>query len=394
MDMLIIFAGIVLALAFNFVNGLNDAANSIATVIATRALTPLQAVAMAAVFNMIGPFLFSTAIAKMIGSGIVDSSLLTPLLVFAAMFGAVLWVFISSYFGIPVSSSHSLVGGILGAGIAMGGLSVIIWPTIGTVWALILYTLAGTVIITACLSLILAIHGEDWRHYLVLSVLSGIAITVPLLMIIGLVDITGILAVVVFIAVSPTLGLIAAFFFGIFIMRLLRNSDPAKANRSFRPLQIIAGAWQSVGHGANDAQNAMGIITAMLFSAGIISVFEVPLWVIISSCLAISIGTLLGGWRVIDKMAHKITKIRPYQGFSSAVAGGAVLSLMTSFGVPVSTTHVISGSIMGAGATRGYQSAVRWNNVREIVIAWLVTIPASAIVAGVVYLVLSMYVTG
>ena len=205
-------------------------------------------------------------------------------------------------------------------------------------------------------------------------------------------EIKGILAVVIFIVVSPVLGFIAAFLLGILIMRILRNSNPGRVNRGFRPLQILAGAWQSAGNGANDAQNAMGMITAMLFAAGIISVFEVPLWVIISSCLAISLGTLLGGWRVIDKMAHKITKIRPYQGFSASVAGGAVLSLMTSFGVPVSTTHAISGSIMGAGSTRGYSSAVRWNNVRNIVMAWLITIPASAFLSGIVFLIISIYV--
>jgi inorganic phosphate transporter, PiT family len=392
MEMMIIFAGILLALLFNFVNGLNDAANSIATVIATRALTPLQAVGMAAVFNMIGPFLFSTAIAKTIGKGIIDTSFLTPSLVFAAMFGAVLWVFISSVFGIPVSSSHSLVGGIVGAGIAMGGITVILWPEVSTVYMLILYTIVGTILVTIIFSALLAIVGEDWRRYLVFAILSGVAVTVPALIIAGAVEISGILAVVIFIVVSPMLGFIAAFLLGILIMRLLRNSNPGKVNRGFRPLQILAGAWQSVGHGANDAQNAMGMITAMLFAAGMISVFEVPLWVIISSCLAISLGTLLGGWRVIDKMAHKITKIRPYQGFSSAVAGGAVLSLMTSFGVPVSTTHAISGSIMGAGSTRGYSSAVRWNNVREIVMAWFITIPASAFVSGIVYLVISIYV--
>ncbi len=392
MEMMIIFAGIILALMFNFVNGLNDAANSIATVIATRALTPLQAVGMAAIFNMVGPFLFSTAIAKMIGKGIVESSLLSPSLVFAAMFGAVLWVFAASLSGIPVSSSHSLVGGVLGAGIAMGGISVILWPDLYTVEMLVLYVIAGSILVTVFFSLLLAILGEEWRRYVGFALLSGVAITVPALIISGTLEIKGILAVVIFIVVSPVLGFIAAFLLGILIMRLLRNSHPGRINRGFRPLQILAGAWQSVGHGANDAQNAMGMITAMLFAAGMISVFEVPLWVIVSSCAAISLGTLLGGWKVIDKMAHKITKIRPYQGFSSAMAGGAVLSLMTSFGVPVSTTHAISGSIMGAGSTRGYSSAVRWNNVREIVMAWFITIPASAFVSGVIYLVISMYI--
>jgi len=391
MEMVIIFAGIILALIFNFVNGLNDAANSIATMIATRALTPLKAVGLAAIFNLIGPFLFSTAIAKTIGKGIIDISLLTPSLVFAAMFGAVLWVFAASFLGIPVSSSHSLVGGLVGAGIAVGGISVILWPDLSTVKMLVLYTMAGTILITMIFSALLAAVGEDWRRYFVFTILSGIALTIPALIISGALKISGILAVIIFIVVSPMLGFIAAFLLGILIMRLLRNSNPSRVNRSLRPLQILAGAWQSAGNGANDAQNAMGMITAMLFAAGMISVFEVPVWVIISSCCAISLGTLLGGWRVIDKMAHKITKIRPYQGFSASVAGAAVLSLMTSFGVPVSTTHAISGSIMGAGSTRGYSSAVRWNNVREIVMAWFITIPASAFVSGIVFLVISLY---
>ncbi|MBP2132173.1 PiT family inorganic phosphate transporter [Methanomicrobium sp. W14] len=385
MDIIVIVLGIFLALMFNFVNGLNDAANSIATVVATKALTPFKAVLMASVFNMLGPFLFSTAIAKTIGKGIVESSFLTTHLILAAMVGAVIWVFFASYFGIPVSSSHALVGGLVGAGIVMGGMSVIIWPDLTTVLMLLIYAVAGGLIVSAVFAVACVRNNDDWKRYLGFSFLTGIALTVPLLMITGTLSVTGIFAVIIFIVVSPMLGMISAFLLGVVIMRIFRNKSPHKIERGFRPFQVVAGAFQAIGHGANDAQNAMGMITAMLFAAGVISAFEVPLWVIVSSCLAISLGTLLGGWKVIDKMANKITKIRPYQGLSASFSGSGVLALMTSFGVPVSTTHAISGSIMGAGMTRGYTSAVRWNSVREIIAAWFLTIPCAAIVSGIVY---------
>ncbi|MDD3406792.1 MAG: inorganic phosphate transporter [Methanomicrobium sp.] len=387
MEVLVIVLGIILALLFNFVNGLNDAANSIATVVATKALTPFKAVLMAAVFNMVGPLLFSTAIAKTIGTGIVQSPFLTTHLILAAMVGAVLWVFLASYFGVPVSSSHALVGGLIGAGIIMGGMEAIVWPQTISVIMLIAYGIIGGLLLAAVFVYLGKRHGEDWTKYFAISFLAGFSLTVPLLIITGAVKISGIFAVIVFIVVSPMLGMISAFLLGIGLMWLLKKRSPQKINRAFKPLQIVTGAFQAVGHGANDAQNAMGMITAMLFAAGIITTFEVPLWVILSSCLAISLGTLLGGWKVIDKMANKITKIRPYQGLSASAAGSAVLALMTSFGVPVSTTHAISGSIMGAGITRGYASAVRWSNVREIVAAWFLTIPCAAVVSGLVYLV-------
>ncbi|MBN2735129.1 MAG: inorganic phosphate transporter [Methanomicrobiaceae archaeon] len=385
MDIIVIIIGITLALLFNFVNGLNDAANSIATVVATKALTPFKAVMLAAFFNMVGPLLFSTAIAKTIGKGIVESSFLTTNLILAAMVGAVLWVFLASYFGVPVSSSHALVGGLLGAGIVMGGMGAIIWPELTSVVMLFIYAIAGGILVSGLFVLVGIYQGDDWKKYLAISFLAGISITVPLLIITGTLAVTGIFAVIVFIVVSPMLGMVSAFTLGIIIMRIFRNKSPKKIEKGFRPFQILTGALQAIGHGANDAQNAMGMITAMLFASGIIATFEVPIWVILSSCLAISLGTLLGGWKVIDKMANKITKIRPYQGLSASAAGSAVLALMTSFGVPVSTTHAISGSIMGAGITRGYASAVRWSNVREIVAAWFLTIPCAAVVSGIVY---------
>ena len=385
MELVIVLAGIILALMFNFVNGVNDAANSIATIIATKALTPLKAILLASVFNMVGPFLFSTAIAKTIGNSIVDPINLTSYVLLGAMVGAVLWVFLSSVFGIPVSSSHALVGGLVGAGIAAGGFGAVLWPPLESVWALIVYCAAGALLMVFITALFSLISDYDWKKNAGISVLVGITLTVPLLIITDTLVIKGIFAVVIFIIVSPMLGLVSSYLFGLVVMRLGQHKNPQKLDTAFRPLQIIAGSWQAIGHGANDAQNAMGVITAMLVAAGILSEFVVPTWVILASCGAISLGTLLGGWRVVDKMANKITKIRPYQGFCASTAGGSVLSLMTAFGVPVSTTHAMSGAIMGAGATRGYTTAVKWGIVREIVAAWILTLPAAAVVSFIVF---------
>ena len=386
MDIIIIAAGILLALMFNFVNGVNDAANSIATIVATKALTPLKAIALASVFNMIGPFIFTTAIAKTIGKSIVDPGFITIHLLLAAMFGAILWVFLSSYFGIPVSSSHALIGGLVGAGIAKDGIGSVLWPGIDTIVSLIGYMIIGSLISVVLFSAFSIMKKEKWQKNTGIAVLLGSSITVPVLIITKTVVIKGILAVVIFIVVSPMLGMIAAYIFGLAIMYIFRSRNPNKLNKMFQPLQVIAGSLQAIGHGGNDAQNAMGMITAMLLAGGLLSEFDVPLWVILSSCAAISIGTLLGGWRVVDKMANKITKIRPYQGLSASVAGGGVLALMTSFGVPVSTTHAMSGAIMGAGATRGYSTAVKWGIVREIVTAWVLTLPAVALVSWLCYI--------
>ena len=385
MDTLIITLGIILALAFNFTNGLNDAANSIATIIATKSLSPIKAVALATFFNLLGPLIFTTAIAATIGKGIVDSGFLTTHIILAAMFGAVIWVFTTSMLGIPISSSHSLIGGLLGAGIAGAGVGAILWPSWDLVQTVVLAMVAGGLFSMFLYIAIAALRKDEWRGKAPLAFLVGITVIIPALIIGGYLKISGILAVVIFIVISPMLGLISSFILGVVIMHLGSSKNPSRLNNMFRPLTIAAGSFQAIGHGANDAQNAMGIITAMLVAGGILSEFSVPLWVIFASCGAISMGTLLGGWRVVDKMANKITKIRPYQGFSASMAGGAVLSLMTSLGVPVSTTHAMSGAIMGAGATRGYSSAVRWGIVREIVAAWIITIPATAVVSWVVY---------
>ncbi|WP_083475583.1 inorganic phosphate transporter [Methanogenium cariaci] len=388
MDTLIIALGIILALAFNFVNGLNDAANSIATIIATKSLSPpIKAVALATFSNLLGPLIFTTAIAATIGKGIVDSGFLTTHILLAAMFGAVIWVFTTSMLGIPISSSHALIGGLLGAGIAGAGVGAILWPEWDLVKTVFFAMAAGGFLCTLLYIAVALLRKEEWRGGKApLAFLVGVTVIIPALIIGGFIKITGILAVVIFIVISPMLGLISSFVIGVVIMYLCSaKNPPSRLNAMFRPLTIAAGSFQAIGHGANDAQNAMGVITAMLVAGGILSEFSVPIWVILASCGAISLGTLLGGWRVVDKMANKITKIRPYQGFAASMAGGGgVLSLMTSLGVPVSTTHAMSGgAIMGAGATRGYSSAVRWGGiVREIVVAWIITICNSGCFLG------------
>ena len=382
----IVILGILLALLFNFANGLNDAANSIATIIATKALTPLQAVLLAGVFNLLGPLLFTTAIAATIGRGIVDPSFLTPTLILVALVGGVLWVLTTSLLGIPVSSSHALIGGLLGAGIAGAGTGAIVWPSLSMIQQTAFYGLGGITLGAIVTGVFEYRKGEFKPWNLLVGGLIGVTLAIPIAIATGFLKVSGILAIIIFIVISPTLGFVAAFIFGIAVVHVFRNYAPRRLTSLFRNLQIFSGSLQAIGHGGNDAQNAMGIITAMLLAGGLISEFAVPLWVILASSLAISVGTLLGGWRVIDKMANKITRIRPYQGFAASTSAGGVLSLMNVFGVPVSTTHATTGAIMGVGATRGY-SAVKWGVVREILIAWVLTIPAAAVVAGICLLV-------
>lgn len=385
MDVVIIL-GIILALLFNFVNGLNDAANSIATVVATKVLSPFKAVLLASFFNLVGPLLFTTAIAETIGRGIVDPVLLSPQIILMAMTGAVAWVFFCSYFGIPVSSSHALIGGLLGAATACCGISAILWPSGTLVLLLIVMLVIGAIGGVAVAVYLARRFDEAWDRYIGFGALSGVAVLIPIMVAAGLLPISGILAVVVFMVVSPMLGFMVAYLFGVVIIRRFAHSKSPILGHAFKKLQIVAAAFQAIGHGSNDAQNAMGIITAMLVAAGFMTEFAVPLWVILLSCTAISLGTLLGGWRVVDMMANKITKMQPYQGFCASAAGGTVLSVVTAFGVPVSTTHAMSGAIMGVGSTKGY-SAVKWGIVRDIVAAWVMTVPASAAVAWGCYLI-------
>lgn len=328
---------ILVALVFDFINGFHDSANAISTVVATRVLTPMQAVSMAGIGNLIGPLFFTTAIAATMGKGIIDTkaiqALLPPetfiIMILAALVGAIVWDILTWYLGIPVSSSHALVGGLIGAAAIAVGPQILLWD--------------------------------------------------------------GITKVLTFIVISPLLGFLAAFLFALLVMRSFRKSAPAKINGWFKKLQLFSAFFYSVTHGTNDAQKTMGIITILLVAGGFLTEFDVPLWVILACHISISLGTWLGGWRIVKTMAHKITQLRPYQGFCAETAGGVVLVYMAGIGIPVSTTHAIAGSIMGVGSTQNPKS-VRWGMSRSIVLAWVITIPFSAIVGIVTFVVLNRLV--
>jgi inorganic phosphate transporter, PiT family len=319
----IIVALIGVALLFDFLNGLHDAANSIATVVSTRVLSPQMAVVWAAFFNFISFLFFSHAVANTIGKGIIHPDIITPALIFAALMGAIIWNVLTWILGIPSSSSHALVGGLVGAGVAAGGFSVVV---------------AGGVLKTAA-----------------------------------------------FIFLAPILGMAIAITLVIITSWLFKPVAATTSDRVFRRLQLVSAAAYSLGHGANDAQKTMGIITVLLFSQGLIQgEFHVPFWVVIACQLAMGLGTLMGGWRIVHTMGSKITRLTPHQGFCAETGGAFMLFGATAFGIPVSTTHTITGAIMGVGAARR-ASAVRWGVAGNIVIAWFLTIPASALTAWFFY---------
>jgi PiT family inorganic phosphate transporter len=379
MEPFIIF-GILLALALNFVNGLNDASHSIATVVATKALSPLKATFLTGICNMLGPFIFTTAVAHTIGTAIIAPNALTPLSIVVAMLVSIVLVFVATRSGIPISSSHAMVGAILGAGIGASGLSAVVQPSLKSFDLVIIGGIAGACTGAATLVLITVMLKGDWKLGAGIGAICGAAVTIPLLMVFGILKLNGILGIVLFIFISPILGLTAAFLFDIVISHLFRHSRQNRMRRIFQPLHVVACLFQAAGHGANDGQHAVGVITALLFSAGMLSAFDIPVWVVLLSAIAMGFGTCFGGWQVVDKMARKITKIRPYQGFCAATTGSGVLALVTVFGVPVSSTHVISGAIVGVGATRG-KNAVQWDVVREMVTAWVITIPLALVVS-------------
>ena len=319
----LVIAGIIAAIFFDFVNGFHDAANAIATVVGTRVLKPLQAVSMAALANFIGPFIFGTAVAATVGKGIIQPDYSTVEVILSGLVGAIVWNLITWYFGLPSSSSHALIGGLIGSALISGGFEALVFG--------------------------------------------------------------GIEKVLTFLVVSPILGFIVALAFGILLIYFLRKSHSGKVNRVFGKLQIASAAFFSLTHGANDGQKTMGVITALLISGGFLDeqTFEVPVWVILSAATAIAIGTFLGGWRIVKTMAFRITELKPYQGFCAETGGGVILSIMAWLGIPVSTTHAISGAIMGVGTTRRL-SAVRWGIGKKIVYAWIITIPASAAIGAAV----------
>ncbi|OPY35946.1 MAG: Phosphate transporter family protein [Methanoregula sp. PtaU1.Bin051] len=379
MEPLILF-GIVLALALNFINGLNDASHSIATVVATKALSPIKATVLTGICNMFGPFIFTTAVAYTIGTAIIAPGSLTTRAIIVAMLVAISLVFVATRSGIPVSSSHALVGAVLGAGIGASGLSAVVLPALHSFDLVIIGGIAGGCTGAVILFLVTRLLRGDTVFGAAIGAICGAAIAIPLLMILGILKLTGILAIVLFIFISPIVGLTAAFLFDVLVSHLFRYSRQRRMRRIFTPLHIIACLFQAAGHGANDGQHAVGIITALLVSAGMLATFDVPLWVVLASAVTIGLGTCFGGWRVVDRMAKKITKIRPYQGFCAATTGSGVLALVTIFGIPISSTHVISGAIVGVGATRG-RNAVQWDVVREMMTAWVVTIPLALVCA-------------
>jgi inorganic phosphate transporter, PiT family len=314
---------IAIALAFDFLNGLHDAANSIATVVSTRVLSPPMAVAWAAFFNFIAFLFFGLHVAETIGKGIVDPAIIDPAVVFAALIGAISWNVVTWALGIPSSSSHALIGGLLGAGVAKGGPAVIVS--------------------------------------------------------------SGVIKTSVAIFASPLIGMALAIVIVIVTSWLFKPVAARTADTLFRRLQLVSAAAYSLGHGANDAQKTMGIIAVLLFSAGYLhGAFYVPLWVVLSAQAAMALGTLMGGWRIVHTMGSKITRLTPHQGFAAETAGSIMLFSATSLGIPVSTTHTITGCIMGVGAARR-ASAVRWGIAGNILIAWIVTLPAAAAVAAVSY---------
>jgi PiT family inorganic phosphate transporter len=320
---------ILVALAFDFTNGMHDAANSIATIVSTQVLTPRQAVLWAAFFNFVAFLIFGTAVAHTIGAGMINLSVVTPLVVFAGLLGAIGWNLLTWLLGLPTSSSHALIGGYAGAAIVKAGPSVII------------------------------AHG--WVKTLI------------------------------FIFLAPLLGMALGILFIWVTVRLVHKRHPARINRWFRRLQLVSAGLYSLGHGGNDAQKTMGIIASLVFSAGWFKTFHIPLWIVLSAHAAIAFGTLSGGWRIVKTMGQRITKLRPIDGFCAETASAMSIFLATILGVPVSTTHVITGAISGVGATKRL-SAVHWGVTLKIVWAWIFTIPGASLIGGSSYFLFRLFI--
>jgi len=313
---------VLLALAFDFMNGFHDAANSIATVVSTNVLKPWQAVLWAAFFNVLAWALFHLSVAATVGKGIVDPAFVDNRVIFGALIGAIWWNLITWYYGIPSSSSHALIGGLIGSALTKAGAAPLLWP--------------------------------------------------------------GILKTAAFIFVAPLLGLLLGALIMLVVSWICFRQSPRRVDRWFRRLQLVSSAAYSMGHGGNDAQKTMGIIWLLLIANGVTTEDHLPTWVVMSCFVAIGIGTMFGGWRIVKTMGQRITKLKPVGGFAAECAGSITLFMATHFGIPVSTTHTITGAIIGVGTTKG-SSAVRWGVAGNIVIAWIVTIPASAVIAALAW---------
>jgi len=318
---------ILVALAFDFTNGMHDAANSIATVVSTRVLSPRQAVLWAAFFNFAAFLIFGTGVAHTVGAGMIDISIVTPQVIFAALLGAIGWNIFTWLMGLPTSSSHALMGGYAGAAIVKAGPEAII--------------------------------AQGW------------------------------IKTIMFIFIAPVLGMALGVAFITITTWAVRKKNPARINKSARRLQLLSAALYSLGHGGNDAQKTMGIIASLIFAAGWTRSFHIPLWVVLSAQAAIALGTLSGGWRIVKTMGQRITKLRPIDGFCAETASAISIFFATHAGVPVSTTHVITGAISGVGAAKRL-SAVRWGVTLKIIWAWIFTIPGAALTAGVCYFMINL----
>ena len=322
--MIILLLLILVALAFDFMNGFHDAANSIATVVSTRVLTPRQAVAWAAFFNFVAAFGFGVAVATTIGKGIVNPEVIDRPVIFAGLASAFIWDVVTWYYGLPSSSSHALIAGFAGAGVAKGGWSVLVWGGLGKIAA--------------------------------------------------------------FIFISPLVGFVLGGVFMAIALNIVKRSTPAFVDRTFRKLQLVSAAAYSLGHGTNDAQKTMGIIAVLLYKSDMLGpTFYVPMWVVLLCHATIAMGTLFGGWRIVHTMGMRLTALAPIGGFCAETAGAIALFGSASFGVPVSTTHTITGAIVGVGSMRR-ASAVRWGVARNVMTAWVLTIPATAAIAALLYL--------
>lgn len=387
-----IVLGVFLALIYCLINGINDAGNSIATIVATRALRPLFALLLAAVCNIAGPFILTTAIAKTVGTGVITPGALTPEVLVIALFCGIMMLGVFTARGFPVSASHALIGCMVGSSVASAGISTVIWPGLEMISPVLISGFFGAVCGSLYLSIIFWFINGSVRLGAIAGAFGGFSLMIVSLMMTGVLQITGILAIFIFIVISPTIGFIGGFILDILVSYLFRFSRQSTRNRIFFPLQIIAGGIQALGHGANDGLHAVGVIAAIFIAGGVASEFDAPLWVMISAAVAIGTGTVFGGWNVITKMAKGITKIRPYQGFCASTAGGLVISSLTIMGIPTSSTHIISGSIIGVGATRG-KSAVDWTVVRDIVTTWFVTFPFAVIFSSVAYFAYSGIIT-
>jgi PiT family inorganic phosphate transporter len=325
MTFLYILIGLVLV--FDFINGFHDSANSIATVVSTKVLSPVAAVAMAAFFNFIAFLIFPLKVATTMGKGVINPDVINLTVIAAALFAAITWNLLTWWYGLPSSSSHTLVGGLIGAAVASSGFSSVIMA--------------------------------------------------------------GVIKIVIFIVIAPLLGMVMSFIISAVVIFLARNHSPSGVDKHFRRLQLLSAAAFSLGHGGNDAQKSMGIIWVALIVSGLATKTDpIALWIVLSCHAAIALGTLLGGWRIVKTMGQKITKLKPFEGFCAESAGALTLFGATHFGIPVSTTHVITGAIIGAGARKGV-SAVKWGVTTKIFWAWILTIPVSAIISYTMYYLLS-----